>query len=1035
MEQRGDSSREVERDERRTKPIDTSTASCTLGAEREWCRTSIPKPMSRSVDAGYPPPEVALEEESEVAWHALPDVGEVCKQLGVSTDGLSTKEASDRLAKYGPNRLTPAKKETFLRKLFRHTNSILIYILIVAAALSLYFATTKSGEESVDLWAEFGLIVAVIVINVTIGLIQEGNAEKSAEAIKAMLSSKAVVLRDGERMTLDAELLVPGDVVYLRSGDRVPADVRFIEVNKLQVQESLLTGESNPVKKTTEAVEATTGIADRKCLAYSATLVTTGEASAIVVATGDDAEIGRISKLVGSVTETKTNLLVQMDIIGMWISLFVFIIATATFFLGMFGPYKRVWEAEEKTVWQEAFKNAIAVSVAIIPEGLPAVVTITLALGVTTMAKNNAIIRKLPCVETLGSLTVICSDKTGTLTKNEMTVVSIRTATSEVSVTGVGYEPVGNFLCHGKPLSASQHQFVAKLLEIGALCNNSNLIKRIDDKTKKVHWDAAGSPTEVAIIVAATKAGLNAKQLLSERPRIGGIPFESEHKFMASVHSGPGSKRQMLVKGAADRMIELCKSQFNGDSMDTTGPIDKKFWHTAASQLGSRGLRVLALCLWDVPEDEDISEIEASYVLTKGEFLTIAGLVAILDPPREECISAIRDAQQAGITVKMITGDHADTALAIGKMLGIADDECNLVYTGPQLDSMSRDELHAAVLECNVFARASPENKIQIVQGLQVNHEITSMTGDGVNDAPALKAANIGVAMGITGTDVTKEVAQMVLADDNFSTIISAVKEGRRVWDNLRKILIFNLPVNLAQGLTVFFAMSLEGLGAIPLTAIQVLYINMITSVTMGMMLAAEPSEADIMMKPPRLPNKRLLGKYVVWRCVIVSSLMIIAIIGVFEWNKTWPSAYSVDRRRAEAFTVLIFMEVAYSFNCRFLKSSSINTQIITGNVWAYASVAVVTLLQVFILYTPGVQRIFHVEGLDAFQWVRVLLISTCLFLAVELLKTVIDPVIFKRIKADLRLLNFSTPRFLDRKSVDPHRCTSHYAEKDLSRA
>ena len=905
--------------------------------------------------------------------------------------------------------------------------SILIYILIVAAALSLYFAISKGqsgkGDEAIDSWAEFGLIVAVIVINVTIGLVQEGSAEKSAEALKAMLSAKATAIRDGEAQPIDADLLVPGDIILLKSGDRVPADARLYDIHKLQVQEAMLTGESNDVKKNPDSVDAALGLADRKCMAYSATTVTTGEAKAVVVATGDHAEIGRINTLVSTVSETRTNLLVQMDLIGLYVSIFVGIVAVATFLLGFFGPYKTVWTNEGLIVWEEAFKNAIAVAVAIIPEGLPAVVTITLALGVSAMAKQNAIIRKLPCVETLGSLTVICSDKTGTLTKNEMTVVNVRTAASNVSITGVGYKPEGEFLIGDAPVDGKQRRFLASLLTIGTLNNNSNLIqKEAGDGAKHARWEAAGMPTEVAILTAASKAGVDIKEVKQARPRLGGIPFESEHKFMATVHKNEaGGGREILVKGAADRMIDLCKYQVNGNDMDDVGPVDSKFWQNAVSELGSQGLRVLALCRAAVPEGDDVSDLEPSYVLKKDPFLTLVGLVAILDPPREECIDSVKEANSAGITVKMITGDHAQTALAIGKTLGIADEDTETVYTGPELDRMAKDELHRAVLECNVFARASPENKIQIVQALQVNHEIASMTGDGVNDAPALKAANIGVAMGITGTDVTKEVGQMVLADDNFATIIAAVKEGRRVWDNLRKILVFNLPVNLAQGLTVFFSMAIEGLGDVPLTAIQVLYVNMITSVTMGLMLAAEPPEADVMNKAPRLPNKRLLGKFVMWRCLFVSSTMIIAIIGVFEWNKTWPKAYTTQQRRAEAFTLLIFMEVAYSFNCRFLKSSSLTLRLFYGNVWAYASVAVVTALQILVLYVPGLSnRVFNVSGLDGYQWARVLVISVVFFLLVEFMKVTIDVLIFKTFKRVLKEKGWlRTPELANRQPAD----------------
>jgi len=514
----------------------------------------------------------------------------------------------------------------------------------------------------------------------------------------------------------------------------------------------------------------------------------------------------------------------------------------------------------------------------------------------------------------------------------------------------------------------------------------------------------------VAIVVAARKAGLDPKALKKEIPRLGSIPFESQHKFMATVHHlRPGAEdRTMLVKGAADRLVDICKDQYVDDDTARRAPIDRDFWHERVSALSSRGLRVLALCEATLDESVDVEDLEPEFVADQAPFLTMVGLVAILDPPRKECMPSIRQAHEAGVVVKMITGDHADTALAIGNMLGIAEKD-GLVYTGPELDAMSEEELQAVVKDCNIFARASPENKIQIVHALQAVGEITSMTGDGVNDAPALKAANIGVAMGIAGTDVSKEASQMVLADDNFCTILAAVQEGRRVWENLRKILVFNLPCNFAQGLSVFFSLMFRAIGDVPLTVTQVLYINMITAVTMGLMLACEPAEPNIMQKPPRRPKKRLFGKLVVWRICFVSSFMIIAVLSVFAYDQ---QSYSLEERRGEVFTLLICMEVAYSLNCRFLKKTAICKDILFGNKWAYLSIGVVFFLQVIILYSPILSSfVFGLEGMDLFQWARVIIISLFLFFFVEFEKAIVDPVLFPLVKPILRPLGLMSEK------------------------
>jgi magnesium-transporting ATPase (P-type) len=848
-------------------------------------------------------------------------------------------------------------------------------------------------------WTEVSLIVIVISINVAIGIIQEGKAEKAAEALKAMLSPNCTVLREGGRKTIDAAELVPGDVVFLQSGDRVPADVRLFDVSKLQVLESLLTGESHPIPKNTQPVLPKAPLGDRKCMGFSATLIMSGQALGIVVETGDFSEIGQINSLVSGTESGRTNLTVQLEIFGRWISAIVAVIAVATLLLAYFVRGETIGTA---------FTSAVAVAVAIIPEGLPAVVTIVLAIATQAMARKNAIIKSLPAVETLGSVTVICSDKTGTLTKNEMTAVAVRTAKDHYTVTGVGYEPTGGLTTKdGQKLPSEDIEKLSQLILAGVLCSDADLrepgavivaVENVESATASppsTLWTPVGDPTEVALITLSRKIGIvDTRGKRARIPRVVTVPFESEYKFMATGHAitaetiseFPGQQIGQVVlciKGAPDRLLSKCKFQATEDNVAQLIPVDEAFWQAEAAALSKKGLRVLALCHATLPLDFNPSDFSASSITDGLTPLTMVCLVAILDPPREEAMSAIAEAHEAGIVVKMITGDHRDTALAIGRMLAIAP-EGHIAYTGSELDAMRDTELDKIVMQCNVFARASPENKIRIVKALQRLGHVCSMTGDGVNDAPALKAANIGVAMGITGTDVSKEAAKMVLADDNFATIVIAVREGRRVWDNLVKILTYNTPVNIAQGMTTFFSYAI-GLPNPPLTALAILYVNMITSVAMGMAFAFEPQEADIMTRPPRALNSKLFSAEVIWRNVFVGGLMIIAIIGGFELGTI--EGLSLAQLRGEAFTQLVFCECAYVFNCRFLRSTSFTPKVFMGNKWIFVSIAITVLLQIVIIYTPGLNSFFYATSIPSSSWGRILGFSALVFVIVEIEK------------------------------------------------
>lgn len=936
----------------------------------------------------------------EVPWHAIVQMEDVCQELESSMEGISTAEAEARLATHGYNRLKPQKGRTLLQKIWEQLNNILIYVLVIAGIVSGVF------EE----WAEMGLIFFVVVTNCTIGVIQEGKAEKAANSLQAMLSSNATVLRDGTKVNIDAEYVVPGDVVFLKSGDRVPADARLLEVTNLEVQESVITGESSAVKKDLEPSPLDAPLGDRRCMAYSATTVVAGKGMAIVCSTGEDAEIGRISTIVSALEREKPNIVVQLDIIGKWVSIIVIILAVASFFIFKYGPV----DASVK----DSFKNSVAIAVSVIPEGLPAVIAIALSMGVTAMAAKNAIIRQLSCVETLGSLTVICSDKTGTLTKNEMTVVELRTNQTGVQLAGVGFHGKGDLHAPaGESFSEEQVEHFKRVIRIGVLCNDSSISITQDEHGQELGWQHSGSSTEVALLFAGWKAGLDQLTLERDHPRLGCIPFESGHKFMATLNQFEDGNLYCF-KGAADRLIELSSHQLVNNNFHQKCAIDRAAWHQHVDELASRGLRVIALCIAEQKQFPGLLQTEPLKIAKRKPFLTILGLAAIIDPPREECIDSIEEAHRAGINVKMVTGDHVGTALAIGKILKIANDEGVLCLTGQELDKMSPEELRSQVKHCNIFARTSPENKLQIVQALQAEGEICSMTGDGVNDAPALKAANVGVAMGITGTDVSKEVSQMVLADDNFSSIIAAVKEGRKVWDNLTKVLILNFPANIGQGLSLFFASFFSGLDGAPLTAIQALYVNLITAVTLGLMMAAEPPEKNIMNRPPRKPRKRLFGKKVVWRCLFVSTQIVLAVIGVYAWGQKWPEAYSVEKRRGEAFSLLVFLQMIYSLNVRFLKTTSIRLGVFSGNKYVPLSFLLIIGLQCLIIYTPGIQNFFEVEGIDGYQWLRIIVIMIILFLDVEFEKLVLDRYVFPKVKPFLRRIGFRTPTAMGIKQV-----------------
>jgi magnesium-transporting ATPase (P-type) len=784
------------------------------------------------------------------------------------------------------------------------------------------------------------------VLNVAIGVMQEGKAERAMEAIRHMLAPHAVVWRDGRSQNLPATELVPGDVVALSSGDRLPADVRLLHADRLRVDEAALTGESVPVDKQVEAVPADASLGDRQSMAYAGTLVTQGQARAVVVATGTNTEMGRIGHLLASVEQAATPLVRHMARMSRWVT-FAVLGAAAVLFL--FGTLVRGMPMGEM------FMTAVGLAVAAIPEGLPAIMTITLAIGVQRMARRQAVVRQLPAVETLGAVTVICSDKTGTLTRNEMTVQAVQLASQTVQVDGTGYTPRGALRVQPAASPADVPALQA-LAECASLCNDAQLHEAAGG------WDLTGDPTEGALLSLAMKAGLSPADLARERPRLAAIPFESEHRYMATLHAGCGTAPATLqVKGAPEALLALCNQQMNAEGQPE--PLDRTHWQDAIKAQARLGRRVLALARRTL-DAETLQSIQRSPALVAAHLegdLTLLGLVGIIDPPREEAIRAIADCREAGIRVKMITGDHAATATAIALQLGmVRPDGEKVTLTGPDIEAMDDATLQHAVQQADVFARASPEHKLRLVRALQARGEVVAMTGDGVNDAPALKQADVGVAMGQKGTEAAKQAGAIVLADDNFASIAHAVEEGRTVYDNLRKTITFLLPMNGGESLSLLAAVLLGV--AMPILPAQILWVNMVSSVALAMVLAFEPTESGTMRRPPRPPSEPMLTPFIVWRILLVSALFLSGIFGVFQWAVA--QGYSVEMARTLAVNTLVAMEVFYLFSVRYLTAPSFTLVGLQGTPRVLLAVAGVLLLQAGFTYLPFMHTLFGTQPL-----------------------------------------------------------------------
>ena len=887
-------------------------------------------------------------------WHAR-EADEALHELESSNAGLTHEGVQERLARYGPNRLDEAKPANVLQRLLRHLNNVLLYVLIAAALV-----TGLMGH-----WVDTFVILVVVVLNVAIGFVQEGKAEKALQAIRHLLAPHAVVLRDGHQQDIDAAELVPGDVVLLASGDSLPADVRLLQARNLRIDEAALTGESVPVDKQVDAVADDASIGDRLCMGYAGTLVTQGQARAVVVATGAATEIGRIGRMLESVEQGTTPLLRKMEEFGRILTM---VILATSALLFLFGTLVRGMGAGEM------FIAAVGLAVAAIPEGLPAIMTITLAIGVQRMATRNAVIRRLPAVETLGSVTVICSDKTGTLTRNEMTVQEVICAGQSLEVEGAGYAPQGALLFDGVALDPAalleRSPAASALMHAAALCNDASLHE------KDQVWTLAGDPTEGALLTLAMKAGLSPTNLHVDRPRLDVIPFESEHRFMATLHAIEGGS-EVLVKGAPERILAMCSKQMMADGEEH--PLDMALWHTQVEAQAQAGRRVLALAQRRLPEGKDMLEHAD---VANG--LTLLGLVAIIDPPREEAIRAVAQCRAAGIRVVMITGDHGVTASAIARQLGMGD--YIKAITGPELEHMDEAAMRQAVAEARVFARASPEHKLRLVRALQANGEVVAMTGDGVNDAPALKQADVGVAMGMKGTEAAKQAGAIVLADDNFASIAHAVEEGRTVYDNLRKTVTFLLPINGGESLSLLLAVLL-GI-ALPITPVQVLWVNMVSSVALAMVLAFEPTEADVMQRPPRRPDEPMLSRFVIWRIFFVSALFLAGIFGMYQWMLS--QGATVEAARTVAVNTLVCMEVFYLFSVRYLKAPSFTVEGVKGTPRVLMAVFGVFVLQFLFTYAPFMQSLFASEALSLTTGVFVVLVGVAVLVILEVEKALL---------------------------------------------
>ncbi len=887
---------------------------------------------------------------TDILWHEVP-ASEVSRALESDpANGLARDAVEERRREFGSNEMTARKRLNEWMRFLLHFAQPLMYILLLASAVTFFL-----GE-----YVDSAVIFGVTFINAVVGFLQESKAEKAIEALSKMVRTEATVRRDGRKQRIDSVELVPGDVVLLQSGDKVPADVRLLKVRSLQVDESALTGESLPVEKHERALAADTVLADRKNLTFAGTLVTYGQAEGLVWATGNRTETGRIARLIHEATDLTTPLtrkIAEFSKLVLWVILGL---AALTFAIGV--------ARGEKVA--EMFMAAVALAVGAIPEGLPAAVTITLAIGVSRMAKRQAIVRRLPAVEALGSTTVICSDKTGTLTENQMTVQQIFAGGKFFDVTGSGYEPAGEVIEEGHRAALDRHEALRETLLAGVLNNDSQLV-RVDGRLK-----VEGDPTEAALITVAEKAGMMAPDTHKEHPRLDVIPFESEHQFMATLHTrGDGKARVIFKKGSVELLLERCSHMLRDDG--SLAPRDAPSILAAVERMAARGMRVLAFARREVAHDHH--ELQHEHV---KEGLTFLGLQGMIDPPRAEAIISVRKCQEAGVQVKMITGDHALTARSIAQQLGLhGGGEGGLIaITGRELEQVSEADLPDLAERTAVFARVAPEQKLKIVRALQSRGHIVAMTGDGVNDAPALKQADIGVAMGITGTDVAKGATDILLIDDNFASIEAAVEEGRSVFDNLTKFIIWTLPTNAGEALIILSAV-IAGT-ALPALPVHLLWVNMMSAICLGLMLVFEPKERDLMQRPPRDPLQPILTFPLFMRTGLVTLLIGASAFGAFLWEQQ-VRGKNVVEARTTVINVIVMVEIFYLLNCRSLLHSMFRVGL-WSNLWVYAGIAAMLIAQLLFTHAPVMNHLFHTAPLDLSAWIYITGVGVAAYLLVE---------------------------------------------------
>ena len=907
-------------------------------------------------------------------WHSF-EFADVLERMESSHNGLTSCEAKKRLNQFGANQIKRKSKDGPLKIIWRQINNPLIWILIASSAIATLIGKITDGL----------VVLSVVVINTIIGFIQEFKAGNAIRALGDMVPENAKVLRDGFNKIIPVSELVPGDIVQLEAGDRIPADMRLIHQKNLMIAEAALTGESLPVQKSMPPVEKDAAIGDRKCMIYGGTLVTGGTATAVVVSTGMSTELGKISDMLSEATDLETPLTKKLEKVGKYLTIGV---VTITFFIMVVGTIRATGQGIlPEIAIKDSLIFAIALAVGAIPEGLPAVVTIALAIGVQRMAKRKAIIRKLPAVETLGSTTVICTDKTGTLTRNEMTVSELWTISNTYRVSGIGYNPTGSFSINEQEISELPHD-LETLLKNAVLCSDATF------KRGAVDHAITGDPTEVALVIVAAKANIESTDLRSSQPRIDVIPFDSELQYMATLIGNQNSK--VIIKGAPEIIMKRCSEHFGGSE------LNEKQITAQIERLGSRGMRVLAVAQksWIKGDDKELSATDVH------DGFQFVGLIGMIDPPRTEAIEAIRACHNAGIIVKMITGDHRATAGSIGMELGLSSN--GAAVTGVEISAMNNDILTETATNTNIFARVAPEHKLGLVKALQNNNQIVAMTGDGVNDAPSLKQSNIGVAMGITGTSVSKEAADIILADDNFSSIAAAVEEGRRVYDNLIKSLAFLLPTNLGLAFILVYGIMFFPFNPItqelllPMLPTQLLWINLVASIALAIPLAFEVKEPDVMRRPPRRPDESLFNKFVSFRVIIVSMLMTTGTILLFNWEYSKalsngiPDQIALPKAQTIAVTFVIMFQIFYMINCRSLKDSVFKIGFFSNHI-VFIGIGAIMILQVLFIYVPFMQSVFGTTSLDFRDLMVAVISGFIIFPLIGIEKYVISKQLFRR--------------------------------------